>query len=97
MRSGYKVLGEFFTILVSEVFSENRGPTLKTHMKFHLHNDDDLTWIKAVDAASRWEASNSKADESESSSSSSSEEEVKIEAMKEKARLLHKYSSLNRQ
>jgi len=63
-----------------------KSGSLKTHMKFHLHNDDDLTWAKAVDAASRWEASNSKADESESSSSSSSEEEVKIEAMKEKAR-----------
>ena len=53
---------------------------LSVHMKFHLHNDDDLTWEKALDAASRWEAANYKDDESGSSSSGSSDEGKKVAA-----------------
>ena len=53
---------------------------LSVHMKFHLHNDDDLTWEKALEAASRWEAANYKDDESGSSSSGSSDEGEKVAA-----------------
>ena len=54
---------------------------LTTHMKFHLHKDDDLTWEKALDAASRWEAANYRGDESGSSSSDSSDEGEKVAAV----------------
>ena len=59
---------------------------LTTHMKFHLHKDEDLTWEKALDAASRWEAANYKGEDSGSSSSDSSDEGEKVAATRSRER-----------
>ena len=71
-----------------------KDDNLRTCMRVHLYNDDDLTWKRAVDAASRWEASNCEEEESESSSSSSDEEiGVNAEAVAEKSKRKSKKKS----
>ena len=42
------------------------------HLHYNLHTSEDLTWDKALDVASRWEAANDYSEESSASSSSSS-------------------------
>ena len=52
---------------------------LKQHMSYHLQEEKDLTWKKALDVAGRWEMAANKG--SESNSEKSSESEVEVEAV----------------
>ena len=56
------------------------------HLHYNLHTSEDLTWDKALDVASRWEAANDFRNDSSSSSSStsakSSSDDELLEAVK---------------
>ena len=57
-----------------------RDEGLKQHMSYHLQEEKDLTWKKALDAAGRWEMAANDAG-SESKSEESDESEVEVEAV----------------
>jgi len=57
-----------------------RSEGLKQHMSYHLQEEKDLTWKKALDAAGRWEVAADGVG-SESKSEESDESEVEVEAV----------------
>ena len=56
------------------------------HLRYNLHDDDDLTWENALKVASRWEAANEQGSSNEESSDSSDDEPIAAMAVKERSK-----------
>ena len=56
------------------------------HLRYNLHDDDDLTWENALKVAGRWEAANDQGSSSEESSDSGDDEPIAAIAFKRKSK-----------